>query len=253
MSEKISVVIICKNEAGIIEKVLQSVLPVSDDVVVYDSGSTDGTIDILKQYPVQLHSGPWLGYGKTKHAAVALARHNWILSLDADEAPDEILQQELKALPLTDTKTVYSLRFKNFLGKKWMRHGEWGGDQHIRLFHKDFAHWNDADIHETLVVPPGANVVTLKGYVQHFTVKNLAEYSRKMVHYALLNAEKYHRHGKRSTWLKRYVSPAFTFSKHYFFEMGFLDGWEGFVSARMTAFYTFLKYARLRELEQENG
>ena len=56
-----------------------------------------------------------------------------------------------------------------------------------------------------------------------------------------------------STWLKRYVSPAFTFSKHYFFEMGFLDGWEGFVSARMTAFYTFLKYARLRELEQENG
>ena len=188
MSEKISVVIICKNEAGIIEKVLQSVLPVSDDVVVYDSGSTDGTIDILKQYPVQLHSGPWLGYGKTKHAAVALARHNWILSLDADEAPDEILQQELKALPLTDTKTVYSLRFKNFLGKKWLRHGEWGGDQHIRLFHKDFAHWNDADIHETLVVPPGANVVTLKGYVQHFTVKDLAEYSLKMVHSALLNA-----------------------------------------------------------------
>lgn len=252
MSEKISVVIICKNEAAIIKTVLQSVLPLSDDIVVYDSGSTDGTLEILKAYPVQLHRGPWLGYGKTKQAAMALARHNWILSLDADEAPDETLQQHLKTIALTDAKTVYKFRFKNFLGSTWLRHGEWGRDKHIRLFHKDFAHWNDADIHESLIITAGARVVLLKGYVRHYTIKDLAEYSHKVVHYALLNAEKYCRQGKRSTWVKRRLAPNFTFIKHYFFQLGFLDGWPGLVSAYMTAFYTFLKYARLRELQEKN-
>jgi hypothetical protein len=77
---------------------------------------------------------------------------------------------------------------------------------------------------------------------------DVVEYSNKMVQYALLNAEKYYDQGKKSTALKRYINPLFTFIKHYIFQLGFLDGWEGLVSARMTAFYTFLKYTRLHEL-----
>ena len=85
----------------------------------------------------------------------------------------------------------------------------------------------------------------------HRTMNDTAEYSRKMVKYALLNADKYFRLGKKSSWTKRYISPKFSFAKHYIFQAGFLDGWEGLLSARMTAFYTFLKYARLHELWKE--
>jgi hypothetical protein len=79
-------------------------------------------------------------------------------------------------------------------------------------------------------------------------MKDTVEYSQKMVSYALLNAEKYYRQGKNANWVKRYLASPFSFLKHYIFQLGFLDGWEGLLSARMTAFYTFLKYARLHEL-----
>ena len=189
-----------------------------------------------------------MGFGKTKAYAVSRAAHDWVLCLDADEAPDAALQQSLKRLSLEDKNTVYRLPFKNLLGTKHLRWGEWGGDQHIRLFHRQVVKWDEAIIHESLQIPPTANVVTLKGHVLHRTMRDTVEYSQKMVGYALLNAEKYYRQGKRSGWIKRYLAPPFSFIKYYFFRLGFLDGWEGLLAARMTAFYTFLKYARLHEL-----
>ena len=247
----ISVVIICKNEAGVIERVLDSVQGISQDVVVYDSGSTDGTLDILHRYGVQVHEGPWMGYGKTKRHAVSLAKNDWILSIDADEALDLNLQEELKSLELQDIKTVYRIPFKNFLGDKYLRWGEWGGDKHIRLFNRREVTWDEAPVHESLIFSGDITVKQLAGSVLHTTMKDTMEYSQKMVQYALLNAEKYYQQGKRSTWLKRYISPSFSFLKHYLFRLGFLDGWEGLVSARMTAFYTFLKYTRLYELHRK--
>ncbi len=253
MSNPISVVIICKNEAGVIGGVLDSVRGISQDIVVYDSGSTDGTLGVLQRYGVQVHQGPWMGYGKTKRHAVGLAKNDWILSIDADEALDALLQEELAGLTLNDTKTVYRIPFKNFLGNKYLRYGEWGGDRHIRLFNRREVNWDEAPVHESLIFPKDVQVKNLRGHVLHTTMKDTMEYSQKMVQYALLNAEKYHQQGKRSTWLKRYISPGFSFLKHYLFQLGFLDGWEGLVSARMTAFYTFLKYTRLYELQQKAG
>ncbi len=251
MNSNLSIVIICKNEKGNIERVLQSIVDVADDVVVYDSGSTDGTLDVLRQFEVRVEQGPWMGFGKTKGHAVSLAAHDWVLCIDADEALDEELQQSLKALSFVGNNTVYQLRFKNLLGDKHLRWGEWGGDKHIRLFNRNVVHWNDAIIHESLQIPLGATLVPLKGHVLHRTMKDTVEYSHKMVNYALLNAEKYHRQGKRATWIKRFLAPPFSFLKHYIFQLGFLDGWEGLLSARMTAFYTFLKYARLHELQRK--
>ncbi|HEY0068034.1 MAG TPA: glycosyltransferase family 2 protein [Flavisolibacter sp.] len=250
---RISIVIVCKNEAGNIEKVLDSIRGISDDVVVYDSGSTDGTIDILKSYGVRLHQGGWMGFGKTKQFAIGLAKYDWILSIDADEAPDQKLAAELKEWEPEDERTVYDIRFKNYLGEKHLRWGEWGSDTHIRLFNRKLVNWNEAPVHESLIMPEGVKVRKLQGSIIHRTMKDTSEYSQKMVSYALLNAEKYYRNGKRSTWLKRFFSPLFSFVKHYIFMLGFLDGWEGLLSARMTAFYTFLKYARLHELHSRKS
>lgn len=252
MADKFSIVIVCKNEAAIIEQVLQSIATLTDDIVVYDNGSTDGTVDVLKKYNVTLEQGEWLGFGRTKKLAVNLAKYDWVLSIDADEALDDTLQQELKEISFTD-HSVYQIRFKNFFGNKYLRWGEWGGDKHIRLFNKSEVNWNDAGIHEELTIPAGQKVVQLKGYILHFTMSDITEYSRKVVQYAMLNAEKYFQQGKKASWIKRRVSPTFSFIKHYFFELGFLDGWEGLISARMTAFYTFLKYARLHELWKEKS
>ncbi|HEV7332610.1 MAG TPA: glycosyltransferase family 2 protein [Flavisolibacter sp.] len=250
MNNNFSVVIICKNEKGNIERVLQSLAGIAGDIVVYDSGSTDGTLETLQTYPVRVVQGPWMGFGKTKRHAVSLAQNDWVLCLDADEALDSELQQSLKSLPLPNNNVVYRIAFKNLLGDKHLRWGEWGGDQHIRLFNRTVVNWDEAIIHERLIIPPAVTVQQVKGNVLHRTMKDTVEYSHKMVQYALLNAEKYFRQGKKATWIKRWLAPQFAFAKHYIFQLGFLDGWEGLLSARMTAFYTFLKYARLQELEK---
>jgi glycosyltransferase involved in cell wall biosynthesis len=248
MNNKFSIVIVCKNEEGSIERVLKSIAGLTDDVLVYDNGSTDNTIPILHKYGVRVHQGEWLGYGKTKSLAVSLAKYDWVLSIDADEALDEELQKNLQTILFNDINTAYEIKFKNFLGEKHLRWGEWGHDRHIRLFNRSIINWNEAPVHEELIIPPSVLIRKLPGAILHRTMNNTAEYSNKMVKYALLNADKHFRSGKKSSWIKRYISPKFAFAKHYIFQVGFLDGWEGLLSARMTAFYTFLKYARLHEL-----
>ena len=249
MNEKISIVVVCKNEASVIERLVKSVQNVSDDIVVYDNGSTDGTVSVLNKFPnVHVYQGEWLGFGKTKQKAVTLARHDWILSLDADESLDRDLQEELSALTFNGEATVYDIPFKNFLGHKHLKWGEWGNDHHVRLFNRQRVNWNEARVHEELVFPSDAVVKKLKGSILHHTMRDMADYSTKMVHYALLNAEKYFEQGKKATWVKRRLSPYAGFFLHYILQLGFLDGWEGFVAARMTSFYTFLKYSRLQEL-----
>lgn len=251
MKNNFSIVIICKNEAAAIGPVLQSVQHLTDDVLVYDNGSTDDTETVVSHYPIaRFYAGTWQGFGRTKQAATALARYDWILSLDADEAVDETLQQQLSILMLDNPKAVYNLAYKNFLGHTHVKWGEWGFDKHIRLFNRQQVAWNDAPVHEELVLPKDAVIKTLRGHILHYTIKDTAEYSGKVTRYALLNADKYFSRGKKATWIKLYLSPTFAFVKYYFLMLGFLDGWAGLVCARMTAFYTFLKYARLYELQR---
>jgi glycosyltransferase involved in cell wall biosynthesis len=244
----ISIVIVCRNEAAIIAQTLQSLQGVSDDIIVYDNGSTDGTQQIVLQQKARLEEGSWEGFGKTKNKANALAKYDWILSLDADEAIDENLKKSLLVLQPADEKTVYDLSFRSFLGKKGLHYGEWGSDHHVRLFNRKWVSWNDAPVHEELQLPDGCRVVKLKGLVLHKTMADIKDYAAKMAGYAMLNAEKYFRQGKKASWIKLRLSPGFTFFHYYILKRGFLDGYEGYICARMTAYYTFLKYTRLKEL-----
>ena len=110
MKQAFSIVIVCKNEAAVIGHLLDSAQNVTDDVVVYDNGSTDATVALAQRYKnVQLHQGPWQGFGKTKQLATALAKHDWVLSLDADEALDETLQHTLAQLSLDDPNIAYNI------------------------------------------------------------------------------------------------------------------------------------------------
>ena len=249
----ISVVIITRNEAHIIANTLQSLQKISNDIVIVDSGSTDETVAISKQYQATVIETVWGGYGVNKNMGIHAAKHDWILSLDADEAIDEALQQSLLQLDAVNDKTVFDLRFKNFFCGKWIRFGEWGFDRHIRLFNRKQVTWNNAAVHENLLFPEGVTLVKLKGNVLHYTVQNRQEYDAKTDHYARMNAKKYFDAGKKPVSFKKYLSPLFAFLQHYIFRLGFLDGREGFIIAKTTARYTFLKYKYLNELHQHAG
>ena len=247
---QISVVIIAKNEAHIIADTIRSVQALTDDIIVVDSGSTDGTQQAARALKATVIDTVWLGYGRTKNKGIAAAKYDWILSIDADEMPDDKLVESLQKDDLNKASTVYNIRCKTFLGNRLIRHGEWGNDSHIRLFNRTKVTWNDAAVHEQLLLPSGALVRQINGYILHYTMKDLAEYANKMTRYALLNAQRYHQQNKKAGWLKRRLSPRFSFFQNYILKGGFLDGRAGYLIASMTAYYTFLKYERLYELNE---
>ncbi|MEP6674903.1 MAG: glycosyltransferase family 2 protein [Ferruginibacter sp.] len=249
----ISVVIIAKNEAHIIGRTLQSLQGLTDDIVVVDNGSTDGTQDICKQYNARVIETGWQGYGPTKNIGIDAAEYNWILNLDADEAIDEILKQELLQLPLQNEEEVFEMWFKNFFVGQWIKHGEWGSDKHIRLFNRNQVKWNNAAVHENLGLSMSAKRTQLKGHILHYTAHSIAKYEQKTIAYAKLNARKYFEQGKKGNFFKQYFSPAFSFLHNYFIRLGFMDGNAGFIIAKNTARYTWLKYKYLRQLHKTDN
>jgi len=246
-----SVVIVCKNEAEIIASSLQSLAGLTDDIVVYDTGSSDGTQTLVKQLGLPLHEGSWEGYGRTKNKAAQLARYNWILSLDADEGVDDTLRESLKKLEPGNESTVYDIRRRNFLGKHYLRFGHWGRDHLIRFFNRKKVSWNDDAVHEKLNLPAGTSIKKINGFILHHSIRDFRDYSEKMLHYAFLGAEKYYQAGRKATWLRIYISPCFNFFSNYILKLGFLDGYAGYVTAKMTSWYTFLKYAQLKALREK--
>ena len=250
MNNLISVVIICRNEAHIIGRTIQAAQKVSDDVVVVDSGSSDGTQSIITASGVRLIETNWDGYGINKNKGVAVAKHDWILSIDADEIIDDTLVKHLQTLTPGDDSVVYNILFRAFLGDQMIRFGEWANDRHIRLYNRTHVSWNGAAVHEGLLFSAATKIVTLKGYIHHYTSKNIEDLAAKTVNYAMLNAQKYYQQGKKASWIQCRIATAFSFIKNYFFRLGFLDGEAGFTVAKMNAWYTWLKYIRLRELNK---
>jgi glycosyltransferase involved in cell wall biosynthesis len=243
----VSVVIITKNEADTIGRCITAAKQISDDVIVIDNGSTDGTTLIAVAAGCRLYCEEWDGYGANKNKGIALAHNNWVLSLDADEIPDDKLIAAIKHLEATNINTVYDIDFRAYYGDKPVRFGIWGRDHHIRLFNRWHTQWTDALVHETLNRPTATIVKKLDGHIHHYSVKSKEQYKTKIVQYARLNARKYFKQGKKSTLIKLYCAPLFHFLKGYIFLLGILDGKRGWTIAKLTAEHTWLKYHYLSQ------
>lgn len=246
----ISVVIICKNGSARIEETLASVQGIGNEILLYDSGSTDGSVQKAKQYGATIAHGSWEGYGRNRYKAAQLAKYDWILMIDTDEVLDKTLRASIRNIDLSNEHVVYNMHYKNYYGAKEIRFGEWGNDSHIRMANRKKVKIDQEIVHEKLFLQPGLHIRTLDGFIKHYTVNNSIDYARKMMEYASLSADKYFKQGKHASMIKIYFSPLFSFLQNYFFKLGFLDGWKGFVCAAMTAWYTFMKYTRLKELEK---
>ncbi len=240
----LSVVILAKNEAVHIAACVQSALQVSNDVLVIDSGSTDGTQQIAAKAGANVIEIEWKGFGKTRNEGAIFAKNNWILSLDCDERLSPQAIQSIQKLQLSAQDKVYAFKRLNFLGNTPLHYGEWGRDRVKRLYNRTHTQWTDVAVHETINTHH-STVTLLEGNIVHYTYASASVFQQKLQRYAALYAERHYKPGKKVSLIKRYLSPLFSFIQNYIFRLGFLDGKAGFTVAKLNAYYVWLKYNHL--------
>ena len=258
--EQITAVIITCNEERNIGRCIESLGGVVDEIVVVDSGSKDRTDEICRGAGVRFEYHEWAGYAEQKNYADSLATNAWILSIDADEALSEGLKNSLlqfKESSPDDNTIYYFNRMTNYCGR-WIRHCGWYPDPCLRLWHAGVARW-DGLVHEELLYAPTVKLQRLEGDLLHYSYYSIEDHANRQLHYATLAAEKAFRQGKRCSMATVALKQWWTFIRNYIFKGGFLDGPEGYMVCRMSACYTFMKYAFLREMhnnaseKQEKG
>jgi len=242
----ISIVIITKNEAAVIVDCVKAAKLISDDVIIMDNGSKDGTQALARAHGCKVYVVNWVGYGTNKNEGIALAKHDWILGLDADEVVDAELINSVKQLNFDDPQTVYDIKYHSYFGKKRIKFGFWGRDHHIRIFNRKVVRWSDSKVHETLLLPKQVKVKKINGHLQHYSVCDKNECIAKAIRYANLSAESYFRDGRRTTFVNLYISPCFAFFMNYIFFLGILDGKEGLEISKTIFKNKWLKYRFLK-------
>jgi glycosyltransferase involved in cell wall biosynthesis len=243
----LSAVIITRDAASRIEACLQSVR-FADEILIVDSGSTDATLEIARRHGARVMHQDWLGYGQQKEFATRQAKHDWVLSLDADERVSEELRQSIQeTLVAPRFHACRMARCNRFMGR-WLRHGEGYPDWSLRLYHREHAHWSDDPVHEK--VETDGRIITLPGDLLHESEQGIADYLEKQNRYTTLQAEELYRAGRRANPLKLVLSPVFRFIKYYFVRLGFLDGVPGLVHISIGCFNSYGKYAKLIELRR---
>ncbi len=243
----LSAVLITRDAASQLDACLAS-LAFCSEILVVDSGSTDGTIAIAEARGAKVVQHAWPGYGKQKQFAVAHAAHDWVLCIDADERVSDELRDALVAELAAPRGFVYAMaRCNRFLGR-WLRHGEGYPDVSIRLFHRGHAQWSDDTVHEQVLTT--APVLRLAGDLLHDSADTLERYLDKQNRYTTLQAERLAREGRTTNPAQLLLSPVVRFVKFYVFRLGFLDGVAGLVHILIGCMNSFVKYAKLIALRR---
>ncbi len=247
---QLSIVIITYNEERNIGRALDSVQGLTDDIVVIDSFSDDATEEICKKYPTRFFTREWQGYSNTKNFGNSVAKHDWVLSIDADEALSERLFQSIKAMinerPLEHNEVFSFNRLTNYCGK-WIRHCGWYPDRKIRIWNKHYGSWS-GDIHETIQFSGPVKNTFLQGDLYHYSYYTIHDHIRQVNHYTNISAESLFQQGKKANFFQLHCGSMVKFIKDYLFRLGFLDGLEGYAICRISAQAVFIKYIKLNQL-----
>ncbi len=239
----LSVIIITKNEEAHIVECLQSV-QFADEIIVLDSGSTDQTRELARQYGAQVHqSTDWPGFGAQKNRALELATQEWVLSIDADERVPAALAQEIQQLLLNPQAEAYTVARLSCFAGRWIRHSGWWPDRLVRLFKRDSGRFKDVKVHESVVVQ-GA-VAALGGHLLHYPYDSLETLISKTNQYSSVAALMLHEKGKTIGMLGIAGKAFWTFVRIYIIRRGFLDGKAGFILAGVAASGSFFRYSKL--------
>ncbi len=245
MSDKISAVIITKNEERNIVEAIESV-KFADQIVVADTGSGDKTMELARGAGAEVHSIQFNGFGPTKNKALEFCRGEWIISIDADErVSPELSENILKTINNENSSACYSFnRLTYFLGKP-IKHSGWFPDYVIRLFKKGHR-FSETLVHESVETDGKTRIIP--GYLYHYSYRDLHQYVEKLNSYTSLNALQMSENGKRGSLIDMLIHPPAAFLKMFVFRAGFLDGFTGFLLAVLSSYHVFVKYAKLRQI-----
>ena len=252
MQEKIplSVAIITKNEQENLPGCLASAA-FAQQIVVVDSGSSDGTAQIASDHGCEVFREDWRGFGPQKQFALDQCRQDWVLVLDADERIPQQTARVIRSLILKPSKDIagYSFPRKNFFQGRWIRHGGWWPDRVVRLFLRDRGRFTEAAVHEAVAV--NGTVEALGWPLEHFTESDFSALLQKLDRYSTLGARAAFDEGRSATIWEAFFRAELTFLQDYVVKAGFLDGAQGLTLAVTDAVNKFFKYAKLYQLRRE--
>ncbi|QJR81006.1 glycosyltransferase family 2 protein [Alteromonas pelagimontana] len=248
---KISCFVIAYNEADRIAACLMPLAGWVDQLIVLDSGSTDGTAEIAKRYADDVYTTDWPGFAAQRTRALEYCKHEWVLNVDADEVVSEALKQDIDEILSRPTlsATLINIPWKTYLFGGALSHGRYSTPQG-KLFLKEGAKFKDKSVHETLIMPH-KEIATVKSPLYHYSWRDYYHVQEKHLKYATLAAGDKHKSGKRISLSFAVFRFFMDFTQQYIFRAGFLDGKRGFLMAVILGQYAFHKYAGLWSLTQE--
>ena len=245
----LSLVVITYNEEKNLDRCMASAVGLVSEIVVVDSNSTDGTVEIAKKYGARVVQRAFDGYAQQKNFATAQASHDWILSLDADEQLTQELVGSISNVLSAPEHAVYKMaRLTNYCGQ-WIKHCGWYPDYQVRLYNRTKGRWQELKVHEYWKLAGGNGAMgMLDGDLLHYSFTSVEQHKRKIKRYTDLAAEAAVEKGKKGSLLKVIFSPVWHFISEYFFRLGFLDGYYGWVICGLSAKSAYLKYSKIRRL-----
>jgi glycosyltransferase involved in cell wall biosynthesis len=243
---KLTVTVITFNEAEHIAAALDSVAW-ADEIIVVDSGSTDGTAEIARPKATRVIVRDWPGYSAQKNFAADQAANDWVLSLDADERVTPALAQEIRSLLHQGPDAPgYRIKRVSFYLGRWIRTTDWYPDYQLRLYDRRAGRWNGLRIHESFRLTQGQPRL-LSGEIEHYAYRNISHHLKKIDAYTTLIAEQLHEEGRRTSRVRMTLHATFAFFRNYILRRGFLDGVPGLIVSALNSYYVFLKLAKLWE------
>lgn len=249
MKVKISVVIITLNEEKNIERCLLSAKNIADDIAVIDSYSTDNTEQVCRKQGVRFIQHKFEGHIQQKNWAITQAKYPYILSLDADETISEELKNEIIRIKSNWQYDGYIMKRLNYYCGKWIRHSGWYPDKKLRLWDSSKGRWEGINPHDKFVLEKGSTTFLLKGNILHYSFNSITQHLDQINKFSDIKARAEFDIGRRSNIFKILFVPMFKFFRNYVLRLGFLDGYYGFVICKNAAFYTYLRYVKLKQLQ----
>lgn len=246
---QLSVAIITFNEEHNIERCIKSVQDIADEILVVDSFSTDKTEEICSRHNVNFIKNKFEGHIQQKNFALDKAQHDYVLSLDADEALDDDLKKAIKEVKSNFEYDGYSFNRLTHYVDQWIYRCGWYPDTKLRLMKKSKARWTGVNPHDIIKMDSNSTVKRLPGNLLHYSYDSISDHVRQTNKFTTIAAKAAHANGTKSSNFKILTRPVLKFFKDYFLKRGFLDGRYGFIICCINALSALLKYSKIKDLQ----
>ena len=244
----LSILVMTYNEEANIERCLQSTVGLGDEILVVDSFSTDNTVEIAKRFGARIEQFPFDSYIQQKARMIGMAKHDWVLSIDADEYLSPELKASIQKAKSNNHFDGYTSNRRNKMGDRWMKHGSWYPDRKIRFFDRRKVSIIGKDPHDVMQPAANARIGHLEGDLMHLSDENISSRYRTIEKHSSRAAEALHANGTKPNLFRILVKPFLRFIGAYVFKLGFLDGYYGWIVAKSEGHYVWLREVKLWEI-----